>query len=65
MTNTVLVTEANGEVRARALSHVERFESIKQDVPWPVYNPKKEMVFFSPATGTLRVTKRQQVQATK
>lgn len=65
MSLTVLVTEPNGEVCAREFSHVERFASVNMDVNWPVYNPKKEMVFFSPLTGKLTVTQRQQLQAKK
>lgn len=65
MVNTVLVTEPNGEIKAREFSHMESFASLKLVIPWPVYNPRKEMVFFSPVTGKLSVTNRQQVQVAR
>ncbi len=65
MITTVLVTEPNGETKSRPFSHIERFESVKQDVPWPVYDRRKEMVYFNAAKGTLSIVKRDKMQVLK
>lgn len=65
MNTTVLVTEPNGDTTARPFSHIERFASIQQDIPWPVYDRRKEMVYFSPLKGTLSIVKRDNAQVLK